>query len=200
MDLKQSVRNLREGKYRWGTIEAASPVDVGRRGWGRYRLVVFPPGTNSAERRALSFRRRWPLVGAVIGIVAETVLTNFLPIALVTVVVLGGYAAGIIGSFLATRQFHGRILTVNAVMTVVGGDTRLFGQAGLLNASLATLDELDRALDAGELTEIQYELGWAAVYNAIEAEPAHVIVRSGTRLRHPETGEQSAHSGDAGRR
>jgi hypothetical protein len=198
VDLKQTVRNLREGKYRWGTVEAASPVDMGRRGWGRYRLVVFPPGTNSSERQALSFRRRWPLIGAVIGLVAEAVLGSFLPAGLVTIAVLLGYAGGIIVAFVVTRQFRGRLRTVTVVMTMVGGETRVYGQSSLLSSSLATLEELDRAMGAGELTEIEYELGWASVYDAIGAEPADVIVRSGMRQQRPETGVTSAHSGDDG--
>ena len=49
---------------------------VGRYGVRRYRLIIYPAGTGTADRRLARLWRAWPLGGAVLGLLAVMLLGN----------------------------------------------------------------------------------------------------------------------------
>ena len=49
---------------------------VGRYGVRRYRLIIYPAGTTTADRRLARLWRGWPISGAVLGLLAVMLLGN----------------------------------------------------------------------------------------------------------------------------
>ena len=52
-------RRLLDGAHLWGSFDAT----VGRYGLRRYRLIIFPPGITTTDRRLSRLWRGWPLGG-----------------------------------------------------------------------------------------------------------------------------------------
>jgi hypothetical protein len=63
---------LLDGAHPWGSFAAT----VGRYGVRRYRLVIYPPGSSTADRQLARLWRGWPISGAVLGLVAVMLLSN----------------------------------------------------------------------------------------------------------------------------
>src|SRR5690242_13702116 len=70
--LHRGWSRLLDGDRAWGSLE----IHPDRFGLTRYRLVVFPPGINAAERRSVRVARGWPLWGAVVWVLCEVCLTQ----------------------------------------------------------------------------------------------------------------------------
>src|SRR5580693_6535639 len=51
-----------DGDRPWGSYD----VKITQYGVRRYRLIIYPPGTTTADRRLARLRRGWPLGGAVL--------------------------------------------------------------------------------------------------------------------------------------
>jgi hypothetical protein len=132
-------------------------------GWGHYRLSVYPPGTNLSQRRALTFRRRWPWVGIVVGILVAIATTSDWGFLLGAAV----YAGGFLVAAWMTSQIRPQIRKLHVSVAVAGGAREVFGDAEQFTKASGALAELDRALEDQEITPVQYELGWAAVYESI---------------------------------
>src|SRR6187551_1478872 len=72
--LRRGWSRLLDGDRAWGSIE----IRPDRFGVTRYRLVVFPPGIDDAERRRVRMARGWPLWGALVWVFCEISLSNTL--------------------------------------------------------------------------------------------------------------------------
>ncbi|QNE47333.1 hypothetical protein F1C58_10780 [Glaciihabitans sp. INWT7] len=156
-----------DSHHEWGRVELPNLADVHRRGWGRYRLTVFPPGTNDSERRTLALSQSWSGWGfavALIGAVALADLRSFAPLLMLGVV----YAAGLLITRTLARRLRGELRVVSAIVTCLAGETRLVGQPELFRRSLERLEQLDAEYRAGRLTPVQFEAGWSAVYGALD--------------------------------
>jgi hypothetical protein len=54
---------LLDGAHPWGSFDAM----VSRYGVRRYRLIIYPPGTTTADRRLARLWRGWPLGGVALA-------------------------------------------------------------------------------------------------------------------------------------
>ncbi|MET0805564.1 MAG: DUF6611 family protein [Lacisediminihabitans sp.] len=171
MNLKSALAIALEGHHPWGTLDVPNPVDLGRRGWGRYRLRVYPPGTNATERRALTFHRRWPVGGGIAALFAELIVGTLWAPTAATVAILSVYLGGIALGLLNTRGLRSRVRSITVVVTELSGERHRFGDIALYEASVRHLLELDRRMSAGEIVHVQHEAGWAVVYNSLEDSP-----------------------------
>jgi hypothetical protein len=169
VNVKEIVQRATEGDHPWGFVVVPNVLDL-RRGWARFRLVVFPPGTSVGERRALTLSRRWPVWGALVALAAEMLFGSLWSAPVVTLVVVGLYLFGVAIGQAATRRLRRDVRSVVVAVTDLGGVQRSFGDAELYRASVAALDELDLRMREGELTPVGYEAGWAAVYTALGSE------------------------------
>lgn len=161
------VVRVLEGRHLWGDFRAAAP---GRSGWASFTLTVYPPGTNAAERRALQFWYSWPLVGALLALVAFAVGSAVQPVALVALV-CAAYLGGIVAGGMVTRQLRARIRRLDVAHFAAGGGIRILGDVDALRRALDELGRLDARLDAGDATPLEYETGWWAVYDSLGAAP-----------------------------
>ena len=66
------IDRLAEGPAVWGSFSAGA----GRYGVCRYRLVVFPPGISSMQRRRLRLWRGWPVWGLVMWLAVAVGLSS----------------------------------------------------------------------------------------------------------------------------
>ncbi|HTY29225.1 MAG TPA: DUF6611 family protein [Mycobacterium sp.] len=158
----------------WGSFT----IYPARFGVTRYRLVVFPPGIDSTQRRILRAWRAWPLWGAALWVALQ----------------IGGAAVGMP----ETAFIGGTMLVIAAGASTFAliGDLRLqvrslwaISMAGyshadvdegyaLLRAMAHTLDRADMELEEGRISPAEHEARWWRVYDAIgevpaSAEPAH---------------------------
>ncbi|ORI26586.1 hypothetical protein BJI47_02430 [Rhodococcus sp. 1168] len=135
----------------------------------RHRLVVFPPGTNLAERRRLRLWRGWPLWGAMLWIVSEVVLSNQLaPIPAVaastTVYLLSGYFAFVMAG---TTRTHVRI-EVAITMTDLP-DLDSLARREDIGRHAKLLVEADNRFATQHITAAEHELIWSEVYRQLSA-------------------------------
>lgn len=165
--VNEFFRRLTEGGTPWGTVDI-SPV--GRGLWQRVRLTVYPPGTSRAERRALHFAHSWPIAGAVAGLLVIVGLAGkespIVGLAAVLLLYLGGFW---IGARL-THALRTRTRTLTVASMYVGGEWKEFGNAHLLRAATARLDDLDARRRAGQIDAVGYEAEWADVYDSLPSE------------------------------
>ena len=165
MAIRSALTRLLEGRYLWGDFRSGPP---GRTGWLNYRLTVYPPGTNAAERRALQFWYSWPLVGALLSIVTFVVAGgNIRPEVLVPAVALG-YLAGIVVGWVRTKGTRGAVRRLYVAQFPDNGRITTLGDAATLGRAVAALTELDARLSAGEASMLEYENGWWSVYDSLE--------------------------------
>lgn len=153
--------------HAWGRVELPNLADVNRRGWGRYRLTVFPPGTNESERRLLALSQSWCGWGFAVALICAVVLADLRSLA--ALLGLGVvYLAGLVATRALTRRVRSELRVVSAIVTCLAGESRLVGQPELFRRSLERLEQLDAESRAGRLSPVQFEAGWSAVYSALD--------------------------------
>jgi uncharacterized membrane protein len=163
--VREVFRTAINGSHRWGVYESTAPLSMRRNGWGRFVLIVYPPGTNLAERRAITFHRRWPAWGGMILLLAAMIAARIEPYATIPFVLL--YATGILVGFVKTRRLRSHTRRLTVAVASLGGQPEVIGDAKLLNASVKSLVELDLQLQLGHLNPVEHEVGWGRVYEAI---------------------------------
>lgn len=158
-----------EGAHTWGFSEATSSLYAARTGVDARRLVVYPPGTSPAERRALVLRRRWPSWGGFLALlVALLAAPSSAVAALIAMTVV--YATGFAVAVLATRRVWSARRELRCSTVRVGEFHEEYGDAHALEQALATLLALERSRAEGRIDEVGYELGWGRVYEAADAQ------------------------------
>ena len=167
---RNALTRLLEGRHQWSWYQISSP---GRSGWVTIKVAVFPPGTNSAERRALTFLRNWTALGATLGGFALIGFATTVPSALLIPVIIGCYALGIGAGVHWSRGVRKRVRQVNAASYYSGG-RREVGAYRVVSETLRRLERLDgeRALSPAE-----YEHRWAEIYESLDRLPFKTRVR-----------------------
>jgi hypothetical protein len=159
------VRAL-EGRYRWGDFRVGTP---GRTGWVTYRLSVYPPGTNAAERRTLQFWYSWPSIGALICLLAFAVLGDRIaPLILVSAAGVV-YVGGIVAGWALTRRVRPAVIRLNVAQFPDNGDIQTLGDLTTLSTAVHALRSMDERRWDGKLTELGYEREWWSVYELLDA-------------------------------
>jgi hypothetical protein len=175
--LRDGLRTIVEGKRPWGAIDI--PSAISRSGWDRYTLTVYPPGTNSSERRLLTFNRQWRVWGIPVVLIIGAVFGTAVPAGAAAIAIFAIYLAGIAVGLIATRKLRKRVRRLTVAAVVVGGGIQTYGSRPLFERSVETLDSLDSRLRLGYLTPAQYEAGWSAVYDSLGPDHARKNVPLG---------------------
>ena len=164
--LRQALHNVVEGSRAWGVIDV--PNSMSRAGWDRYSLTVFPPGTNVAERRALTFVRRWPLWGAMFLLLLEMTIGAAWPSVPVAIALVVLYLAGVGYGLTKTSKLRRRVRRLHVAVVSLGGGIQVIGNRALFERSVEALEDLDQRMREGSLEPAQYEAGWGAVYDELD--------------------------------
>ena len=166
------LRELTEGAKLWGTVDVSS---AGRSMWHRDRITVYPPGTTSADRRALHFERNWPIAGAILGLLSIVMLSGVWPPVLVIAAATVLYAAGFpLGAWL-TRRLRHRIRSLSVVSMYIHGELEEYGNASLLRETAAAFAALDARRRAGDIDPVRYEAEWARIYETLPSSNVTVM-------------------------
>lgn len=161
--MNELVRRLTEGPAVWGRV-SVWPRSPGL--WERYQLTVYPPGTSTAERRALQFARTWPIAGAVIGsagIIALWSSWQFFAVA----IVLPAYLGVLRTASRLTRILRSRIRALRGDELLVAGVMTEYGDLRRIRSTLALLTDLEDRHRSGHVSPVRYEAEWAAIYDSL---------------------------------
>jgi hypothetical protein len=161
--LYRAARRLSEGPHPWGVIDV---TPTGRTVWSRTRLTVYPPGTNSTERRALRFYRVWPVAGAALAILLFFTLSA-LPVVVVTLLALALYIAGIWAAYAATRDLRPRLRYITVLTIQTGLTIETVGDIASFDDTTDRLRALDALHDQGLIGAAEYEMHWSEIYDAL---------------------------------
>ncbi|HME49616.1 DUF6611 family protein [Mycobacterium sp.] len=158
---------LIDGEHAWGSFD----IRLGRSGFRRYRLTVFPPGISDRDRRLLRLWRGWPIGGVAIWLMAATCLDASSPASTLAVLVSAYLGTGA-ALFALTAGTRPRVRSMS--LTLVKG----YGWAAdpkreaarrawekLTGVMLAAEDMRKR----GTLSPVQYEAVWWEIYDRMEA-------------------------------
>jgi hypothetical protein len=156
---------LLDGAHPWGSFDAT----VGRYGVRRYRLIIYPAGTTTAERRLARVWRGWPAAGAVLVLLA--------------VMVFGRVAS----SPIAVSEFAlTAYVTVGAILFLLGGPARVHVRSMLLvllphtanapelsrytewQALVQMLIRADHLLAKGAISSGERDAIWREAYDRLE--------------------------------
>lgn len=154
-------RRLLEGPHPWGGYQ----VNAGRSGVFHVRLTVYPPGTNSAERRVLARARDWPIVGAAVALLAIVGLGRAVGPVLLMICAAALYVLGIVWTRSRSRQLRNTVRTVDAVSVHDGVHDVSRGELSLIVVSIASLRALDE--NSTRMTAVDYEARWGEVYRSL---------------------------------
>jgi hypothetical protein len=155
--------SILDGRRTWGALEV-SPT---RHGVTRFRLTVFPPGIDPADRRLLRAWRGWPSWGAVLWLLTQVLLggstTPAVAFGLATALYLG------IGAVLFARvaSVRGQVRGL-CVLRIAGyADPRAAASYAQLCSLAAALDDIDARLHQGALTAVEHEAAWWHLYDQL---------------------------------
>ncbi len=161
---------LLDGPHRWGSFDAT----VGRYGVQRDRLIVYPPGSTTADRRMARLWRGWPVTGAALGLLAVIVLGDAAaPPDTVLAIFVAAYVG--IGALLFLRAGPIRVQVRSMSVIVLPNSADV--QARHSHTECRILAEMliraDQMLATGAISPVEHEAIWWEAYDRLGA-IAHV--------------------------
>jgi hypothetical protein len=172
---RDTLAYLEPGSRSWGGIEITDAVAAHRSGFLRYRLEVFAPGTNEAERRDLRFFRRVRVWAAVAALAAEMIVGAALPGAIGILAIAGSYLFVVAYWLHRTSRVRRSIRRASIAVVLRGEPGDVIGDFDLFADCVDSLRELDVLAAAGAVTPAEHELSWSRVYARLapSENPAH---------------------------
>jgi hypothetical protein len=164
--LVRGWRRLLDGDRMWGSIDVRSD----RFGVTRYRLVVYPPGIDTSERRRVRAARGWPMWGLVMWVACEIWASQLtgpwtaLAISTGTALLAGHIAVWLAG------EARTRVRTLVAAGMVGQHDPVSAAAVERLKVSAGHLIEADDSIRDGRLSPADHEAIWWKVYDDIESD------------------------------
>ena len=161
--LRRGWRRILDGDRPWGSIE----IRADRFGVKRYRLVVYPPGCNDADRRRVRVARGCPMWGAAAWILADVALAPFTApwtaLAISTAAVVG---AGVVAMMMAGEPRR-QVRTMYASSMVGFDDPVSAAAVKKIKVLAGRLVDADDALRTARLSPAEHEMLWWRVYDEI---------------------------------
>lgn len=163
------VRLLLDGPCSWGYWSS----EAGRYGSMLYRLVVYPPGTTSRERRWLRLAQGWPVLGflaALVVIALGVSAGGHLPV--ISLAAGSGYLLTGVALEARVHALKRRSCELWAWKSVLSPNTVCDAEYERLETFTAVLNAADRSLRHGDTTPASHERIWNAVYEEARASEA----------------------------
>jgi len=153
-----------DGRHEWGSLDT-SPA---RHGVTRYRLVLFPPGIDTVERRLLRAWRAWPAWGAVLWAVSQFIASALLTAGTALVVSTFAYLSSGAILFACTAELRSRVRTLTVVRIAGFTDQRTAASFAELKSLAATLCRADAERAKGDSSPADHEAVWWQVYDRLD--------------------------------
>jgi hypothetical protein len=147
---------------------------VGRYGVRRYRLIIYPAGTTTAERRLARLWRGWLVGGAVLGFLAVMLLGNLVssPIAVLVVALVAYVGVGTL-LFLLAGPARVQVRSMAVVLMPETADAHELRRYTEWQALVQMLIRADHMLTTGAISPGEHEATWWEAYDRLER-TAHV--------------------------
>ena len=137
----------------------------------RYQLVVYPPGISVGERRRIRLWRGWPLWGALLWVVSEIAVSRLTGPWTALAISIAAYLGSGAAAFVAAGDLRPRVWTMAAILMFGQYEPTSRATCDRLQTLAATLVEADERLDQGQISAIDHEMVWWAVYNQMATAP-----------------------------
>jgi hypothetical protein len=156
---------LLDGQRVCGSID----VWPGRYGFQKYRLVLFPPGITTPERRLLRLWRGWPMWGAAMWLVMEIRLAHSFSPGAATLISTSTYLAAGAATFALAGTARSHVRSLSVVVIEGHDDPRSSAIYAELNALVDMLIRADQMRDRGAASTVHHEAGWWQAYDRVGA-------------------------------
>ena len=156
---------LLDGAHPWGSFDAT----VGRYGVRRCRLIIYPAGNTTAERRLARLWRGWPVGGAVLGLIAVMLLGNVVssPDAVLAVALVAYVSVGAL-FFVLGGPTRVRVRSMSVVLMAETTDAHELCRYTEWQTLVHMLIRADNLLTTGAISPVEYEATWREAYDRLE--------------------------------
>ena len=157
---------LLDGDRPWGFFDAT----VSRYGVRRYRLIIYPPGTTTADRRLARLWRAWPITGAGLVLLA-VMLLGYVVASPATVLAFAVAAYVSIGAllFLRAGSAQVQVRSMSIILMPKAADVRARRRHTEWQSLIHMLTRADQMLTAGAISPVEHEAIWWEAYDRLEA-------------------------------
>jgi hypothetical protein len=155
---------LLDGDHRWGSYD----VKISQYAVRRYRLIIYPPGTDTADRRLARLRRGWPLGGAVLVLFAIMIGDAMSSPYAVPAVAIAAYLGIHVLLFLLAgpKRVHVKSMSLVFMPAIADEEERRQHEEWKILTDLLT--RADDMLSAGAISPVEYEAIWWQAYDCLE--------------------------------
>ena len=155
---------LLDGDHRWGFYD----VKISQYAVRRYRLIIYPPGIATADRRLARLRRGWPLAGAVLILFAIMIGDAVSSPYTVPAVAITAYLSiHVLLSLLAgPKRVHVKSLSLILMPTIADEDEQHRHHEWKTLTHMLT--RADGMLSTGAISPVEYEAIWWQAYDRLE--------------------------------
>jgi hypothetical protein len=155
---------LLDGDHPWGSYD----VKISQYSVRRYRLIIYPPGTATADRRLARLRRGWPLGGAALVIFAIMVGDALSSPYTVPAVAMTAYLSiHVLLSLVAgPKRVHVKSMSLIFMPAIAGEDERRQHHEWTILTQMLT--RADDMLSTGAISPVEYEAIWWRAYDGLE--------------------------------
>ncbi|WP_082956676.1 DUF6611 family protein [Mycobacterium sp. E787] len=157
---------LLDGPHQWGSFDAT----VGRYGVQRDRLIVYPPGSTTADRRMARLWRGWPITGAALGLLAMMLLGDaaaspdkVLAISIAAYVGIGALL------FLRAGPIRVQVRSMSVIVLPNSADVQARHSHTECQVLADMLIRADQMLATGVISPVEHEAVWWEAYDRLEA-------------------------------
>jgi uncharacterized protein DUF6611 len=157
---------LLDSAHPWGSFDAP----VGRYGVRRYGLMIYPPGTSTADRRMARLWRGWPITGAVLVLLAVILLGN-VAASPDTVLGLGVAVYVSVGAllFLRAGPAYVRVRSMSVILMPGAADATERRRYIEWQTLVRMLTRADQLLRTGAISLVEHETTWWEACGCLEA-------------------------------
>ncbi len=153
-----------DGDRPWGCYD----VKISQYGVRRYRLIIYPPGTTTADRRLARLRRGWPSGGAVLVLLAIMIGDALSSPYAVPAAAIGGYLSiRVLLSLLAgPKRVHVKSMSVLVMPGITDpNERRRHTEWKTLTQTLTRADDM---FSTRAISPVEYEAIWWQAYDRLE--------------------------------
>jgi hypothetical protein len=155
---------LLDGDHPWGSYD----VKISQYAVRRYRLIIYPPGTTTADRRLARLRRGWPVGGAVLilfAIMIGDAVSS--PYTLPAGAIAAYLGIRVLLSLLAgPKRVHVKSMSLVLMPAISDEDERHRHHEWKTLTHMLTL--ADEMLSTGAISAVEYEALWWQAYDRLE--------------------------------